>query len=92
MAAFIQDADAARIEAAIQAAEGRTRAELVAVVAPASDDYRYVSLALAAILGLAAPFPWSLGLLEGGALWAHGAALVVAFAVLALGVRARADA
>jgi len=84
MAEFIQAADAQRIEQAIRAAESRTRAELVAVVAPASDSYRYVALALAAILGLAAPFPWTFGLIEGGAPFAHAAALGTAFLVLLL--------
>jgi len=87
MADFIRPEDAARVEAAIQAAEAHTRAELVAVVAEESDDYGYVVLALAALVGLAAPFPWSLGLLGGAdaALWAHGAAIAAALAVLALG-------
>jgi putative membrane protein len=82
---FIEKADAAKIEAAIHQAEAKTRAELVAVVAPESDDYRYVMLAVAAILGLAAPFPWSLGVLAGDAVWAHSASLIVFLAVLALG-------
>ena len=51
--AFLTDADRARIAAAIAAAERRTSGELVAVVAEAADDYRYVTLlwpALAALL------------------------------------------
>ncbi len=76
---------AERIEAAIHAAEARTRAELVAVVAAESDDYAYVALALAALLGLAAPFPFSLGLIEAGAPVVHAAALGVAVLVMAFG-------
>jgi putative membrane protein len=51
--AFLTDRDRAEIAAAIAAAERRTRGELVAVVAAAADDYRYVALlwpALAALL------------------------------------------
>lgn len=84
MGRFIDEADAKAIEAAIGAAEARTRAELVAVVAPESDDYRYVALSLAAILGLAAPFPWSLELVEGPAYMGHAAALVTFLLVLGL--------
>ena len=84
MAIFIDEADAKRIEDAIRAAEAKTRAELVTVLTPASDDYAYVALAWAAVLGLAAPFPFSLGLLPGNALYAHGAALAVAVVVLLL--------
>jgi putative membrane protein len=82
---FIEKAYAAKIKAAIHRAEAKTRAELVAVVALESDDYRYVMLGVATILGLAAPFPWSLGVLAGDAVWAHSASLVVFLAVLALG-------
>lgn len=85
MAAFIDDDAKARIEAAIQTAETRTRAELVAVVTAESDDYAYVTLAVAAVVGLAAPFPWSFGLVAGGALWAHLAALALALLMLSLG-------
>jgi len=84
MKPFIDAKDAARVEAAIQKAEAGTRAELVAVVARASDDYAYVALAWAAALGLAAPFPFTFGLIEGGAVVAHGAALAVAGVVLLL--------
>lgn len=85
MGTFISEAQAKAIEAAIQAAEAHTRAELVAVLTAESDDYRYVVLAWAAALGLAVPFPWTLGLIDGGVLWAHGAALAAALAALALG-------
>ena len=51
--AFLTDEDRARIASAIRAAERRTSGELVAVVAAAADDYRYIALlwpALAALL------------------------------------------
>ena len=51
--AFLTDQDRARIASAIAAAERRTSGELVAVVADAADDYRYIALlwpALAALL------------------------------------------
>ena len=51
--AFLTDQDRTRIAAAIAAAERRTSGELVAVVAEAADDYRYIALlwpALAALL------------------------------------------
>jgi putative membrane protein len=90
MKPFISPDDQARIEAAIQAAEANTRAELVAVVTERSDDYRYVVIAWAAVIGLALPFPWSLGLLSGPwsippGMWVHGVGLVAFLAVLALG-------
>lgn len=75
MAGFIEDADVERIEAAIRAAERRTRAEFVCVVARASDDYRFIPLLWAALAGLAAPTPFSLGLVSGGAWIAHATAL-----------------
>lgn len=90
MKPFIDPDDQARIEAAIQAAESRTRAELVAVVTERSDDYRYVVIAWAAVIGLALPFPWSLGFITGP--WSippgmsvHGVSLGAFLAVLALG-------
>ena len=85
MSEFISKSDADRIQAAVRAAEARTRAELVVVATSESDDYRYVVLAAAAVLGLATPFPWSLGLLNGGALFAHGAVLLTFLVVLGLG-------
>jgi putative membrane protein len=51
--AFLTDQDRERIARAIAAAELRTSGELVAVVAEAADDYRYIALlwpALAALL------------------------------------------
>jgi putative membrane protein len=90
MKPFINPEDQARIEAAIHAAESRTRAELVAVVAERSDDYRYVVIAWAAVIGLALPFPWSLGLITGPwaippGMWVHGVSLGAFLAILALG-------
>jgi len=81
MAGFIEDADIARIEAAIHEAERHTRAEFVCVVAQASDGYRYIPLLWAALAGLAAPTPFSLGLVSGDAWIAHAAALVTFVAV-----------
>lgn len=49
------DADRQRIEAAIAAAEARTRGEFVTVVAQIADDYLYVSVLWAALLALAVP-------------------------------------
>lgn len=90
MKPFIDPDDQARIEAAIHAAESRTRAELVAVVAERSDDYRYVVIAWAAVIGLALPFPWSLGLITGPwsippGMWVHGVSLGAFLSILALG-------
>lgn len=90
MKPFINPEDQAQIEAAIHAVESRTRAELVAVVAERSDDYRYVIIAWAAVIGLALPFPWSLGLLTGPwsippGMWVHGISLGAFLAILALG-------
>lgn len=90
MKPFINPEDQAQIEAAILAAESQTRAELVAVVAERSDDYRYVIIAWAAVIGLALPFPWSLGLLAGPwsippGMWVHGISLGAFLAILALG-------
>jgi len=52
---FLQDADRKRIEAAIAAAEARTRGEFVTVVARIADDYLYVSILWAALLALSVP-------------------------------------
>lgn len=53
--AFLTDADRARIAAAIAAAERTTSGELVAVVAAAADDYRYVALLWPALAALLSP-------------------------------------
>ena len=42
--AFLTDQDRQKIASAITEAERRTSGELVAVVAPAADDYRYLPL------------------------------------------------
>jgi putative membrane protein len=47
--------DRARIEAAVKAAETRTSAEIVVMVAKAATDYRAVELMAAAVLSLALP-------------------------------------
>ena len=44
-----------RISAAIRAVEGRTNAELVTVIARASDDYRYIPLLWASLMALVSP-------------------------------------
>jgi putative membrane protein len=82
--AFLTDADRARIVAAIVAAERRTSGELVAVVAAAADDYRYVSLlwpALAALL-LPALLLTAFPALDAWLLYLAQSALFVALALL----------
>jgi putative membrane protein len=82
--AFLTDADRARIAAAIAAAERRTSGELVAVVAAAADDYRYVSLlwpALAALL-LPALLLTAFPALDAWLLYLAQIALFVALALL----------
>jgi putative membrane protein len=82
--AFLTDADRARIAAAIVAAERRTSGELVAVVAAAADDYRYVSLlwpALAALL-LPALLLTAFPALDAWLLYLAQSALFVALALL----------
>jgi putative membrane protein len=82
--AFLTDADRARIAAAIAAAERRTSGELVAVVAAAADDYRYVSLlwpALAALL-LPALLLTAFPALDAWLLYLAQSALFVALALL----------
>jgi putative membrane protein len=83
--AFLTDADRARIATAIVAAERRTSGELVAVVAVAADDYRYVSLlwpALAALL-LPALLLTAFPALDGWRLYLAQTALFVTLALLA---------
>jgi putative membrane protein len=53
--AFLSDEDRQRIAAAIAAAERTTSGELVAVVAEAADDYRYISLLWPALVALLLP-------------------------------------
>lgn len=52
---FISKKDAARITRAIAAAEKKTSGEIIAVVARASDDYRFIPLLWAALIALATP-------------------------------------
>ena len=49
--------DRERIAAAIRAAEARTAGEIVVVLARRSDEYRFVPLLWAALIGLLVPFP-----------------------------------
>jgi putative membrane protein len=53
----LTDADRARIEAAIRAAEARTSGEIYCVITRASSDYRLVPLAWAALIALLVPLP-----------------------------------
>lgn len=52
---FISEKDITRITRAITAAEKKTSGEIVAVVARASDDYRFIPLLWAALIALAVP-------------------------------------
>lgn len=52
---FVNEKDAARIARAIAAAEKKTSGEIIAVVARASDDYRFIPLLWAALIALAVP-------------------------------------
>lgn len=63
---FLTDSDRARIEAAIAAAERRTTAEFITVIARASDGYRYLPTLIAAcatfvLSGLALLLPLDFG-------------------------------
>ena len=49
--------DRERIAAAIRAAEARTAGEIIIVLARRSDEYRFVPLLWAALIGLLVPFP-----------------------------------
>ena len=70
------DADQAAIAAAVARAESSTSGEIVVVLARASDDHLFVTLAWAALLALLAPLP--LDLAGGvGAVAAHGLQLLV---------------
>ncbi len=53
--AFLSEQDRQKIANAITETERRTSGELVAVVAPAADDYRYVPLLWAALVALLLP-------------------------------------
>ena len=83
--AFISQADAERVAAAITQAEAPTSGEIVTVVAAASDDYALVPISWAALAALSAPLPlywltaWSPAAI-------HAVQLGV-FSALALGLR-----
>jgi putative membrane protein len=83
--AFLTDADRTRIAAAIAAAERTTSGELVAVVAAAADDYRYVALLWPALAALLVPalLLTALPALDAWLLYLAQTALFVALALLA---------
>jgi putative membrane protein len=54
---LLSDKDAARVSAAISAAERKTSGEIVAVIASASDSYHYVPFLWAALIALIVPWP-----------------------------------
>ena len=53
--AFLTDTDRRRIADAIRQAEARTSGEILTVITPASDDYRFVPLLIAAAIAFIAP-------------------------------------
>ena len=81
--AFLTDQDRQKIADAITDAERRTSGELVAVVAPAADDYRYVPLLWPALVALLLP-AMLLTIAPGMAVWTLYFAQATAFFVLAL--------
>jgi putative membrane protein len=81
--AFLTDQDQQKIADAITEAERRTSGELVAVVAPAADDYRYVPLLWPALVALLLP-AMLLTIAPGMAVWTLYFAQATAFFVLAL--------
>ena len=81
--AFLTDQDRQKIASAITEAERRTSGELVAVVAPAADDYRYVPLLWPALAALLLP-AILLTIAPGMAAWTLYLAQAAAFFVLAL--------
>lgn len=86
MTDFLTQTDCDAISAAIAEQERRTRAELVTVVAAASDGYRYIPVLWAAIAAMVVP---ALVYLAGG--WTDFVSLyalqVLLFAALAVGLR-----
>ena len=86
--AFLDESEKAAIAGAIRHAESGTRAEIVTVVAGASDGYRYIPTLWAALAALAVPGLHHLWhrLVEGG--WSHpaeeGAALAMLYPVQVL--------
>jgi putative membrane protein len=83
---MVSEADQIRIAEAVRAAESRTRAELVCVLARTSSTYEYLPLVWAALLALAAPWP-----LIALTLWSASAIFGLQLAVFlaALGVLSR---
>jgi putative membrane protein len=80
---FLTDQDRHKIASAIAAAERRTSGELVAVVAQAADDYRYVPLLWPALAGLLLP-AILLTIEPGMSAWTLYLAQAAAFLLLAL--------
>jgi putative membrane protein len=81
--AFLTDQDRQKVANAITEAERRTSGELVAVVAPAADDYRYVPLLWPALVALLLP-AMLLTIAPDMAVWTLYFAQATAFVVLAL--------
>ena len=81
--AFLTDQDRQKIANAITETERRTSGELVAVIAPAADDYRYVPLLWPALAALFLP-AMLLTIAPGMAVWTLYFAQAAAFFVLAL--------
>ena len=81
---MLSDSDRARIEAAVTAAEDKTRGEIFCIVAHESSDYREVPIAWAALAALAAPAVLLVAGIEVkvpdlfGAEWTAGQAVAVA--------------
>jgi putative membrane protein len=81
--AFLTDQDQEKIANAITETERRTSGELVAVIAPAADDYRYVPLLWPALAALFLP-AMLLTIAPGMTVWPLYLAQAAAFFVLAL--------
>lgn len=81
--AFLSEVERQDIAQAIAAAEGRTRGELVAVVARAADDYLYFPLLWAALVALGIPGALMLGASAVAVQYAYEAQ-VTGFLLLAL--------
>ena len=81
--AFLTDQDQEKIANAITETERRTSGELVAVIAPTADDYRYVPLLWPALVALLLP-ALLLTIAPGMAVWTLYFAQAAAFFVLAL--------
>jgi putative membrane protein len=81
--AFLTEQDRQKIASAIIETERRTSGELVAVIAPAADDYRYVPLLWPALAALFLP-AMLLTIAPGMTVWTLYFAQAAAFFVLAL--------